>query len=288
MNFIFTEEQTAIRDMALSFARVRMAPHAAAWEDAGTLPLDVLGELGGLGMGTMFISEADGGSAMSRLDGVLVFEALSHGCPAVAAFVSIHNMAAALIAAAGSPEQRRRWLPGLASMETLASYCLTEPGAGSDAAAIATRAVRDGDDYVLNGTKQFISGAGLSGLYVTMARTGGAGFSGITAFAIEKDTPGLSFGPPERKMGWGAQPTCSVVFDDARVPAANRLGVEGDGFRFAMRALDGGRINIAACSIGAASAACEKALGYMGERRAFGAPLSDLQALRFKIADMAT
>ncbi len=288
MDFSLSEEEAAVREMALEFARVRLAPHAADFEAAGDLPRDVLAEAGALGMGLMYVPEERGGAGLSRLQAALVFEALSHGCPTIAAFISIHNMAASMIASYGNEAQRGRWLPNAARMETLVSYCLTEPGTGSDAAAIRTRAVRDGDHYILDGAKQFISGAGTSELYVVMVRTADAGARGITALVVEKDTPGLSFGARERKMGWHAQPTAAVNFDGARVPVANRLGAEGDGFKIAMAALDGGRINIAACSLGAASAAFDKARAYLTERRAFGRPLADFQALRFRLADMAT
>jgi butyryl-CoA dehydrogenase len=229
-----------------------------------------------------------GGSALSRLDAALIFEALATGCPTVAAYMSIHNMSAWMIDAYGSEAQRRQWLPRLCTMELLASYCLTEPGAGSDAAALATRAVREGDDYVLNGQKQFISGAGAGDLYVVMARTGGSGAAGISTFIVPGDSAGISLGANERKMGWNAQPTRAVVFEDVRVPVANRLGAEGIGFKIAMAGLDGGRLNIAACSLGGAQSALEKALAYMKERRAFGKRLDEFQALQFRLADMAT
>jgi alkylation response protein AidB-like acyl-CoA dehydrogenase len=241
-----------------------------------------------LGMGGIFVAEDLGGSDLSRLAGTLIFEALATGCPTTAAFMSIHNMVAGLIDAFGSDEQRRRWLPKLCAMDLLASYCLSEPGAGSDAAALATRATRDGDNYILKGQKQFISGAGASHLYLVMARTGGEGPSGISAFVVPGDTPGLSFGANERKMGWNAQPTRAVVFEDARVPAGNRLGAEGTGFKIAMAGLDGGRLNIAACSLGGAQFALDKTLAYMSNRKAFGQRLDEFQALQFRLADMAT
>ena len=229
-----------------------------------------------------------GGSGLSRLDATLIFEALATGCPTVAAYISIHNMAAWMIDAFGSDAQRNEWLPKLCTMELLASYCLTEPGAGSDAAALATRAVRDGDHYVLNGQKQFISGAGAGDLYVVMARTGDDGPSGISTLVVPGDTPGISLGANERKMGWNAQPTRAVMFENVRVPVENRLGEEGDGFKIAMAGLDGGRLNIAACSLGGAQAALEKSLAYMKERKAFGKRLDEFQALQFRLADMAT
>jgi alkylation response protein AidB-like acyl-CoA dehydrogenase len=239
-------------------------------------------------MGGIFVTEDLGGSGLSRLTGTLIFEALATGCPTTSAFMSIHNMVAGLIDMFGSDEQRRRWLPKLCAMDLLASYCLSEPGAGSDAAALATRATREGDNYVLKGQKQFISGAGASDLYLVMARTGGEGPSGISAFLVPGDTPGLSFGANERKMGWNAQPTRAVMFENARVPAANRLGAEGTGFKIAMAGLDGGRLNIAACSLGGAQSALDKTLAYMSNRKAFGRRLDEFQALQFRLADMAT
>jgi len=239
-------------------------------------------------MGGIFVAEDLGGSGLSRLTGTLIFEALATGCPTTAAFMSIHNMVAGLIDAFGSEAQRRRWLPKLCAMDLLASYCLSEPSAGSDAAALATRAARDGDNYVLKGQKQFISGAGASDLYLVMARTGGEGPPGVSAFLVAGDTPGLSFGANERKMGWNAQPTRAVMFEDARVPASNRLGAEGTGFKIAMAGLDGGRLNIAACSLGGAQSALDKTLAYMSNRKAFGRRLDEFQALQFRLADMAT
>ena len=286
--FALTEDHIAIRDMARAFAADRLAPDAVRWDQEKHFPVDVMREAAELGMGGVYIAEDVGGSGLGRLDATLIFEALATGCPTVSAYVSIHNMAAWMIDAYGSQVQRRRWLPGLVMMESLASYCLTEPGAGSDAAALKTRARRDGDHYVVDGVKQFISGAGVSDLYVTMARTGEDGPGGISTLVVEKDTPGLSFGAEERKMGWNAQPTRQVIFEGARVPVDNRLGDEGVGFKIAMAGLDGGRLNIAACSLGGADAALEKSLAYARERRAFGRALSDFQALQFKLADMAT
>src|SRR5690242_15889794 len=239
-------------------------------------------------MARAFAAEDVGGSALSRLSGTLIFEALATGCPTTSAFMSIHNMVAGLIDAFGSHEQRRHWLPKLCTMELVASYCLSEPSAGSDAAALATRALRDGDSYILNGEKQFISGAGASDVYLVMARSGSEGPSGVSAFVVPGDTPGVSFGANERKMGWNAQPTRAVTFADARVPAANRLGAEGIGFKIAMAGLDGGRLNIAACSLGGAQSAFDKAIAYMGGRKAFGRRLDEFQALQFRLADMAT
>jgi alkylation response protein AidB-like acyl-CoA dehydrogenase len=286
--FALDADQIAIRDMARAFAADVLAPNALAWDEAKHFPVAEMRQAAGLGMGGIFVSEDVGGSGLPRLTGTLIFEALATGCPTTAAFLSIHNMTAALIDAFGADEQRRRWLPKLCSMELLASYCLTEPGAGSDAAALATRAVRDGSDYVLNGQKQFISGAGASDLYLVMARTGGEGPSGISALLVPGDIAGISFGANERKMGWNAQPTRAVMFEDARIPVENRLAAEGSGFRIAMAGLDGGRLNIAACSLGGAQCALDKTLAYMSNRKAFGRRLDEFQALQFRLADMAT
>jgi len=288
MDVELTEEQNAIRETALEFARTKLAPHALEWDEKKTLPVEALREAAALGMGGVTIDEKFGGSGLGRIEAAIIFEALATGCPAVAAFLSIHNMAVWMIDAFGADEFRRKVVPGLVAMNSIASYCLTEPGAGSDAAALATRAVRDGDFYVVNGVKQFISGAGASDWYVTMTRTGGAGASGITALAVHKSSPGLSFGANERKMGWNAQPTRQVVFDYCRVPASNRLGEEGEGFRIAMKGLDGGRLNIAACSIGGAQGALDRTLAYMSQRKAFGRSIDRFQALQFRLADMAT
>jgi alkylation response protein AidB-like acyl-CoA dehydrogenase len=286
--FKLQPDQIAVRDMARAFAADVFAPNAIAWDEAKHFPVAEMRQAASLGMGGIFVADDVGGSALSRLTGALIFEALATGCPTTSAFMSIHNMVAGLIDVFGSSEQRRQWLPQLCSMELLASYCLSEPGAGSDAAALATRATRDGDSYILNGQKQFISGAGASDLYLVMARSGDEGPSGISAFLVAGDTPGLSFGANERKMGWNAQPTRAVTFAEARVPAANRLGAEGLGFKIAMAGLDGGRLNIAACSLGGAQSAFDKALAYMGSRRAFGQRLDEFQALQFRLADMAT
>ncbi|MBM6594761.1 isobutyryl-CoA dehydrogenase [Microvirga pudoricolor] len=287
-SFSLTDDQIAIRDMARDFAAENLAPHAIEWDEKKHFPVDVMREAAALGMGAIYVGDDVGGSGMSRLDAALIFEALATGCPTVAAYISIHNMAAWMIDRFGSDEQRHRCLPKLATMEHLASYCLTEPGAGSDAAALKTRAVREGDHYVVNGVKQFISGAGVSDVYVTMVRTNESGAAGISTLVIEKDTPGLSFGANERKMGWNAQPTRAVILEDARVPVANRLGEEGIGFKIAMAGLDGGRLNIGACSLGGAQAALDKSLAYTADRKAFGRSLSDFQALQFRLADMAT
>ncbi|MBV8427313.1 MAG: isobutyryl-CoA dehydrogenase [Hyphomicrobiales bacterium] len=285
--FSLTEEQLALVDLARDFARQELSPHALSWDENKYFPVDALRKAAALGMGGIAIAEDVGGAGLSRLDAALIFEALATGCPSIAAYLSIHNMAAGMIDRFGSTAQRRRFLPRLVSMEHLSSYCLTEPGAGSDAAALKTRARRDGDAYVLDGVKQFISGAGASDIYVVMARTGAQGASGISTFVVEKDVPGLSFGANERKMGWNAQPTRQVIFENCRVPAENRLGDEGAGFKIAMTGLDGGRLNIAACSLGGAQGALDKALAYMGERKAFGKKLADFQALQFRLADMA-
>ena len=286
--FALDGDQMAVREMARAFAAEIFAPNAIAWDEAKHFPVAEMRKAAALGMGGILVGEDFGGSGLSRLTGTLIFEALATGCPTTAAFMSIHNMVAGLIDAFGSEEQRRQWLPKLCAMDLLASYCLSEPGAGSDAAALATRATRDGDNYVLKGQKQFISGAGASDLYLVMARSGGEGPSGISAFLVPGDTPGLSFGANERKMGWNAQPTRAVMFEDARVPAANRLGAEGAGFKIALAGLDGGRLNIAACSLGGAQSALDKTLAYMSNRKAFGRRLDEFQALQFRLADMAT
>src|SRR3954451_13522458 len=288
MQFALNEDQIAVRDMARDFAAEKIAPHAVRWDEEKHFPVDVMREAASLGIGGVYIRDDVGGSALTRFTPALIFEALAQGCPTVSAFTSIHNMASWMIDAYGNDTQRQKWLPRLCSMELLASYCLTEPGSGSDAAALRTRAVRDGEAYVLNGQKQFISGAGKGDLYVVMVRTGEGGAGGISTLVVEGDTPGLSFGINERKMGWNAQPTRAVIFENVRVPVANRLGDEGIGFRIAMAGLDGGRINIGACSLGGAQAALDKALAYMSDRRAFGKRIADFQALQFRIADMAT
>jgi alkylation response protein AidB-like acyl-CoA dehydrogenase len=286
--FALNEEQVAVRDMARAFADEVFAPNALAWDEARHFPVAEMRKAAELGMAGIYVADDAGGSGLTRFDAVLIFEALATGCPTVAAYISIHNMVAWMIDAFGSDEQRREWLPALCKMELFASYCLTEPAAGSDAAALQTRAVRDGDCYVLNGQKLFISGAGASGVYIVMSRTGGEGADGISSLLVPGDAAGLSFGAIERKMGWNAQPTRAVTFDSVRVPLANRLGGEGEGFKIAMAGLDGGRLNIAACSLGGAQAALEKSLAYMHERRAFGKRLDEFQALQFRLADMAT
>jgi len=288
MDFSLSEEQTAIFDMALAFGRERIAPHAREWERAGTIPKALWPELGALGLGGIYVSEEHGGSGLSRLDAVLVFEALAMSCPAVGSFLSIHNMCGGMIDKFAGPEFKARWLPRLCSMETVFSYCLTEPGSGSDAAALRSTARRDDAGYRLNGTKAFISGGNYSDAYIVMCRTGGAGPKGISALLVEAGSPGLSFGAPEDKMGWRAQPTSQLQFDDCPVPAENLLGEEGKGFTYAMNGLDGGRLNIAAGALGGAQAALDATLSYMSERRAFGQSLDSFQALQFRLADMET
>jgi len=288
MDFRLSEEQEAIRGMAEAFATEELAPHAVAWDQGKIFPVETLRKAASLGLAAIYTRDDIGGSGLGRAEAALIFEALSAGCPAVAAYISIHNMCVWMIDRYGSEQQRQKFIPSLASMEHLASYCLTEPNAGSDAGALRTRAVRDGGYYVLTGEKQFISGAGTSNLYLVMARTGAAGPRGVSAFIVEKDMPGLSFGANEKKMGWNAQPTRTVILDGVRVPAENLLGVEGKGFNIAMAGLDGGRLNIAACSLGGARAALEKALAYTAERKAFGQALNEFQALQFRLADMAT
>jgi alkylation response protein AidB-like acyl-CoA dehydrogenase len=286
--FSLDDDQIAVRDMARAFADESFAPNAVAWDEARHFPVAEMRRAAELGMGGVYVAEDVGGSGLSRLSATLIFEALATGCPTVAAYMSIHNMVAWMIDAHGSDQQRKNWLPRLCKMELFASYCLTEPEAGSDAAALRTRAVREGDCYVLSGQKQFISGAGASDLYVVMARTGGAGAGGVSTLIVPGDAAGTSLGANERKMGWNAQPTRAVTFDDVRVPIGNRLGAEGAGFKIAMAGLDGGRLNIAACSLGGAQSALEKTLAYMKERKAFGKRLDEFQALRFRLADMAT
>ncbi|MFD8246406.1 acyl-CoA dehydrogenase family protein [Nocardia sp. NPDC059691] len=284
--FALDDDEKAIRDTARGFADEFLAPNALEWDEQKHFPVDVLRKAGPLGLGGIYVREDVGGSGLRRLDAVRIFEQLATGCPAIAAYISIHNMATWMIDRYGDDEQRHRWLPRLTAMELLASYALTEPGVGSDAAALSTKAVRDGDDYVFNGAKQFISGAGATHVYVVMARTSDAGARGISAFIVPADTPGISVGANEKKMGWNAQPTRQVIFSDARVPAANRLGAEGDGFRIAMNGLNGGRLNIAACSVGGAQAALDKTVPYLAERHAFGKPLLRNPALQFELADM--
>ncbi|MFF3572924.1 acyl-CoA dehydrogenase family protein [Nocardia jiangxiensis] len=286
--FVLDEDERALTETARSFADELLAPNALDWDENKYFPVDVLHKAGSLGLGGIYTQEDVGGSALRRLDAVRIFEQLATGCPTVAAYISIHNMATWMIDTYADDTQRNQWLPGLTSMDLLASYALTEPGVGSDAAALSTRAVRDGEDYLLTGVKQFISGAGSSDVYVIMARTGSEGAGGISAFIVPSDTPGLLFGANERKMGWNAQPTRQVILDDVRVPATHRLGPEGNGFRIAMNGLNGGRLNIAACSLGGAQSALDRTVAYLGERKAFGATLIDNTALRFQLADMRT
>ena len=288
-----TEERAAILDAVREFAQNELAPHALEWDAASFFPRDTLGKAGELGLGGIYARDDLGGSALSRSDAAAIFEELAQGDPAIAAYISIHNMVVWMIDTYGSDAQRTEWLPLLSSMSGFGSYCLTEPGAGSDAAAIATSAIRvagddGGDEFVLTGVKQFISGAGEASVYIVMARSGEPGARGITAFLVPADTPGLSFGALEHKMGWNAQPTRQVILDEVRVPAANILGGEGQGFKIAMSALDGGRINIAACSLGGAQWALDRAVKYVHERFTFGEPLAEKQAVVFALADMAT
>ncbi len=288
MHFELTEDQTLIQDAACKFAEDRLKPFAAEWDEKKIFPVDVLKESAEMGFAGIYTRDDVGGSGMSRVDAALIFEQLSRGCVSTAAFISIHNMVSWMIDSWGNEDQRQRWLPDLTSMKKIASYCLTEPGSGSDAAAMRTKAVRDGDHYVLNGSKAFISGAGTSDVYVVMCRTGEDGPKGVSTLVVEKGTPGLSFGANERKMGWNSQPTAVVTFEDCRVPVENRLGEEGQGFSFAMQGLNGGRINIGACSLGGAAEALGLAIQYAQERSQFGKPIGAFQANQFKLADMAT
>jgi alkylation response protein AidB-like acyl-CoA dehydrogenase len=286
MDFALTPDQQAIVEMTRGFATDRIAPHAVRWDADRHFPVEVLAEAGALGLGGIYTREDVGGTGLGRLDAVLIFEALAEACPTVAAYISIHNMCVWMIDRFGTEGQRQQWCPELVGLGNRASYCLTEPGVGSDAAALTTRAERDGDGWRLTGQKQFISGAGSSAVYLVMARTGGAGAKGISCFLMPGDAPGLTFGANERKMGWNAQPTRAVIMDGVRLGPEALLGTVGQGFSIAMAGLDGGRLNIAACSLGGAGAALGKALGYMGERRAFGKKLSEMQALQFRLADM--
>ena len=289
--FGLDDDARVIAETAAEFAEKRITPHALEWDATKHFPIDVLREAAELGMAAIYCGEDAGGSGLRRIDAVRIFEQLAAADPTVAAFLSIHNMCSWMVDTFGTDEQRKAWVPRLASMEAIASYCLTEPGAGSDAGALRTKAVREGDDYVIDGVKQFISGAGASDVYVVMARTGGDGPRGISAFVVENDTPGLSFGADELKMGWNAQPTAQVVFEGVRVPADAMLGGpegEGTGFGIAMNGLNGGRINIAACSLGGAQSAYDKATSYLADRQAFGGALLDEPTIRFTLADMAT
>jgi alkylation response protein AidB-like acyl-CoA dehydrogenase len=288
MDFSLTDDQRAIQEMAQAFARDELAPHSAKWDEERHFPVDVMRAAAGLGFAGIYVQDDVGGSALSRLDASIIFEALSYGDVPTAAYLTIHNMASWMIDRFASDDLRARYLPRLTTMELIASYCLTEPGSGSDAVSMRTTAKKDGDHYVLNGSKAFISGAGVSDVYVVMARTGGEGAKGVSTFVVEKGQEGLSFGANERKMGWNAQPTAQVNFDNVRVHESNRVGQEGEGFRFAMMGLDGGRLNIASCSLGGAAFALDTAKAYMETRNQFGKPLKDFQALQFKLADMAT
>lgn len=288
MDFALTDDQRAIQDAARAFADAELAPHSAEWDETKHFPVDVMKHAAEMGFCGIYTGEEHGGMALGRVEAAVIFEELSRGDVSTAAFISIHNMATWMIDKFGSDDLRARYVPSLVTMEKIASYCLTEPGSGSDAAALRTTAKLDGDHWVLNGSKAFISGAGTSDVYVVMARTGADGPKGISTFVVDKDAPGLSFGAQEKKMGWNSQPTAIVSFDDCRIPAANLLGKEGDGFRYAMMGLDGGRLNIAACSLGGARLALETALEYVASRKQFGKPIADFQNTQFKLADMAT
>jgi alkylation response protein AidB-like acyl-CoA dehydrogenase len=288
VDFELTEEQRAFQSTARQFARDEMMPHARGWDENEIFPVETLRKAAALGFGGIYVTEDVGGAALTRLDAALIFEELAQGCTSTAAYLSIHNMAAWMIDAFGGDGQRKKFLPKLCSMEHLASYCLTEPGAGSDAASLSTRARRDGDYYVLDGGKAFISGGGVSDIYVVMARTGESGPRGISCIVVESSSPGLTFGAREKKLGWKTQPTAMVMFENCRVPVSNRIGSEGQGFRIAMAGLDGGRLNIGACSIGGAQFCLDRTIGYMKERKQFGSRIADFQALQFRIADYAT
>jgi alkylation response protein AidB-like acyl-CoA dehydrogenase len=288
VQFALTQEQEAIRDLAATFARDKIAPHAIKWDQEKYFPVETIKSAAQLGMGGICVKDDVGGSNLSRLDAVLIYDGLAAACPSIAGYLSVHNMVAWAIDTYGEGQQRNQYLPRLCAMELLGAYCLSEPESGSDAAALAARAVLDGNSYVLNGVKQFISGAGAADLYIVMARTGESGPKGVSAFLVEKGTAGLSFGPCEKKMGWNAQPTRQVILQDVRIPAENLLGELGGGFKIAMSALDGGRLNIAACSLGGARSALARASAYVQERKAFGKRIADFQALQFRLADMAT
>jgi alkylation response protein AidB-like acyl-CoA dehydrogenase len=288
VDFSLSPEQRAFQATARQFARGEMAPHARDWDEHETFPVEALRAAAALGFGGIYVKEDVGGSALARLDAALIFEELAQGCTSTAAYISIHNMAAWMIDVFGSDAARKKFLPKLCSMEHFASYCLTEPDSGSDAASLTTLARREGGHYVLDGTKAFISGGGVSDIYVVMARTGEGGPRGISTLVVEKGTKGLSFGAQEKKLGWKTQPTAMVMFENCRVPVGNRIGAEGDGFRIAMAGLDGGRLNIGACSIGGAQFCLDRTVEYMKERKQFGSRLADFQALQFRIADYAT
>ena len=286
--FALTEDQLAIQDMARKFTADNITPFAAKWDEEHHYPVDVWKAAGELGFGAIYVSEASGGTGLGRLEAALIMEAMSYGCAATSAYISIHNMAAWMLDTFGSDDLKKRYLPQMVTMEKIASYCLTEPGSGSDAAALKTTAKLEGDHYVLNGTKQFISGGGYNDLYVVMARTGVDGPKGISCFVVEKDAEGLSFGVPEKKLGWNASPTAQVMFDNVKVPVENRVGNEGDGFKFAMAGLDGGRLNIGACSLGGAQRCLDEAIQYVKDRSQFGKPIAEFQNTQFTLADMAT
>ena len=286
--FQLNDDQLAIQKMAQRFTADNITPFAAEWDEKAHFPRDVIQQSGELGFGAIYVSEESGGIALGRLEAALIMEAMAYGCPATSAYISIHNMAAWMIDAFGSADLKSRYLPQLVTLEKIASYALTEPGSGSDAAGLKTSATLDGDHYVLNGTKQFISGSGFNDVYVVMVRTGEDKTKGITCLVVDKDTPGLSFGKPEKKLGWNASPTAQLIFEDCRVPVANRVGDEGEGFRFAMMALDGGRLNIGACSLGGAQRCLDEAVKYTKERQQFGQPVADFQNTQFMLADMAT
>jgi alkylation response protein AidB-like acyl-CoA dehydrogenase len=288
MDFEVSDEQRAFAGTARAFAQSEWLPQASGWDDRAEFPVEALRRAAALGLAGIYVGDEFGGSGLSRVDATIIFEELAGACVSTAAYLSIHNMAAWMIDRFGTREQRARFLPKLMTMAHFASYCLTEPDSGSDAAALSTRAERDGEDYVLNGTKAFISGGSVSDIYVTMVRTGRSGAKGISCLVVEKAAPGLCFGKKEKKLGWNSQPTAMVIFEDCRVPVANRIGEEGDGFKIAMMGLDGGRLNISACSLGGARSCLEAARGHLLERRQFGRPLADFQALQFRLADMAT
>jgi alkylation response protein AidB-like acyl-CoA dehydrogenase len=288
LDFQLSEEQIAIQDMARSFASEALLPHAEEWDENQVFPVEALRSAAELGLAGIYCGEEHGGSGLGRLDSTIIFEELASACPSTAAYISIHNMCAWMIDSFGNDALRARFVPKLMTMENFASYCLTEPGAGSDAASLRTRAERDGDHYVINGSKAFISGGSAADLYVCMVRTGEEGPKGISCIVVEKDAPGLSFGKLEKKLGWNSQPTAAVIFEDCRVPVENLVGAEGDGFAIAMKGLDGGRLNIGACSLGGARACLEASRDYLKDRKQFGQPLADFQALQFRLADMAT
>ncbi|MEN3973560.1 isobutyryl-CoA dehydrogenase [Emcibacter sp. SYSU 3D8] len=288
MDFELNEDQRLFQDTARAFAKDVLEPNAAHWDEESHFPVAELRQAAELGFAGIYVRDDVGGVGLGRLESTIIFEELSAACPSTAAFISIHNMASWMIDNWGTEEQRQKWLPRLTTMELIASYALTEPGAGSDASSLRTKAVRDGDYYVLNGSKAFISGGGRSDIYVCMVRTGEDGPKGISCIVVENGTPGLSFGAQEKKLGWKSQPTSTVNFDNCRVPVANRIGAEGEGFKIAMMGLDGGRLNIGACSLGGARACLEKAIAYTKERKQFGQAIADFQATQFKLADMAT